>query len=114
MDASGSTLAQELFDGLTAMGRQAIPNDEQLARNMAQQVFEKAHNVGTFECFILDHRVQLAFRRNGTNDRQMFPMGILEDGRFPAQSVGSYRRRQQIEAGCIEKYYGSALDFGLF
>jgi hypothetical protein len=45
MDMFGTALRQRAFDGLPVMGRQAIPNDEQMAIDMAQQVAQKTDNI---------------------------------------------------------------------
>src|SRR5574341_1884651 len=49
MDALGSTLSEEIADVGAAMSRQAIPDDQQLAGEMPQQMLEEAHEIGAFE-----------------------------------------------------------------
>jgi hypothetical protein len=44
--AVGSALSKEVLNRLSMMGGQSIPNEQQLARNLAQQVTQKAHDRG--------------------------------------------------------------------
>lgn len=45
LQASGSTGAQKVLDGLAAMDRRPIPDDQQLATEFAQQHAQKAHHI---------------------------------------------------------------------
>jgi hypothetical protein len=49
VDAFGSAICQEVLDGLASMRLQAIPQDQKLARDVMQEMLEKAHNIGTSE-----------------------------------------------------------------
>jgi hypothetical protein len=54
MDASSGTLAQKILNCLPTMGGQPIPNDEQVAVNVTQQMFQKADNGCALESDFLD------------------------------------------------------------
>ena len=43
MQALGARLAQEVLDGLAVMDRRAIPDDQELPRDLAQQHAQEAH-----------------------------------------------------------------------
>ena len=64
----GRTEGKEGFDGLTAMNRRTVPDHQQLARDMSQQVLEETDDLGTAERVVLDAQQQLATRGNATDD----------------------------------------------
>lgn len=115
MNVLGSALRQEVFDHLPMMGGQAIPDDEQLALDVAQQVTQETDDIRTFESVVLNHDVQVTTRRNGTDDREVIPtQRKTQDGRLPSGRVSAHSGRQQVEARFIDKYYGSPLICGFF
>ena len=67
----GSTLGQEVFDGLTAMDRRTIPEHQQLARHLSQQVPQEEHHLWIAEGVILDLQQQAAAGLDAADDRQM-------------------------------------------
>src|SRR5688572_20580155 len=71
-------VAQKVLNGLSLMGRQTIPNDQQLTDDMSQQVLQKPDNLGAAEGLVLGHCVKLAFWGDSTNDRQVLPKRILQ------------------------------------
>src|SRR5947208_2413727 len=44
-DASSAALSQEVLDRLATMDRGAIPDDQELAGDVAQQMLEEAHDI---------------------------------------------------------------------
>src|SRR5215831_14654286 len=48
-EAPGRAPGQEILDDLAAMDRGAVPDDQELAREVAQQVPEEAHHVRALE-----------------------------------------------------------------
>ena len=103
LNIGGSPLRQVRFD-LTIMDRRCIPDDQQLAANLATQMLEKPHHIGTGECPVLSAYVQLAGWRNRANHRAMI-MGqsLVKHWRLTDRCIGAHGGRQQIEAGLIEK-----------
>ena len=114
MKALGCTLAQKLLDSLRPMSRQAVPKDQHLTRNMAQQMLEKSNNGRAIKRFVLGPGVQLTRWSDGANHRQMFPRRILQNGRLSSWGIGSDGGRQQIKTGFINKNYGALFFFGFF
>ena len=45
MDAFGSSLRQEILDRLAAMNGSAIPDDQQLAWELAQEQLQEPHDI---------------------------------------------------------------------
>ena len=71
MKTFGRPSRQEIFERLTPMNRGAIPDDEQLPRNLAQQKAQKANDIGPFVGFALHLHKQASIRANGSNHREM-------------------------------------------
>lgn len=63
----GRALSEEVLYGLSPLGGQPIPNEQQFAGNMAQQVTQKVHDSRTIKGRVLDHHIQLPFRRKTTD-----------------------------------------------
>src|SRR4051794_3466479 len=78
-DAFGSTSGQKGLDGLAAMNRCAVPDDEQLARDHTQQLFQKGDDGGTIVCLRLHRQIEFACRSYGANHR------VMVAGEFAAQ-----------------------------
>ncbi len=51
--AAGGTRGEEILYGPGAVDGRAIPQDQQLPRNLRQQVVEEAHHVGSPESVVL-------------------------------------------------------------
>ena len=49
MDAFGSPLGQKRFDSLRAMNARPIPDDQQLAWDLAQEQVQELHHIWPFE-----------------------------------------------------------------
>src|SRR5215831_18297181 len=47
MEALGGSSGQEVLDGLPTMNRRAIPDEEQLAGNLAQEHAQEPHDIDT-------------------------------------------------------------------
>src|SRR6266700_4218297 len=54
MDALGSALGQKILDGPRAMNARAIPDDQQVARDLAQKQVQEAHHIWSFERMVLE------------------------------------------------------------
>jgi hypothetical protein len=54
-------IREEFLNQMTAVNGGAIPNDEYSTRHLAQQVFEKCHDVCRIQRAVLAMEVQLAF-----------------------------------------------------
>lgn len=115
MDSFSSTVGQKGFDHLAAMDRGAIPDNEQLAWDMLQQMLQEANDIWPFERAVLHHRVQLALWREGT-DRGQVGIGeqVTQDRCLSNGCVGPYDHRQQIEARFVHEHQRVALCYGFF
>src|SRR5918994_4691157 len=91
------------------MYRRAVPDHEQLAGDLAHQVFEEAHHVFSLKRPLLKGHVELAFEGDGAHRRKVISGEVLlEDGRLSHRSVSANHHRQQVEARLIGEYYGPA------
>jgi hypothetical protein len=98
----------------TAMSGQSIPDDQQLAGEVLQQVLQKADDRFTVKRFVLRHRVQFAFRRDGADDRQMLPVPIAQYGCLTTRSPGTHRAWQKGKPGFIYEDKGSLFPVRFF
>jgi hypothetical protein len=102
MDALGATLRQEALHGFATMDGRAIPNDQQLALNVPQQMLQEAHDILATIGLLLHLYQQAAAAGERANHRQMIiAEWCAQDRRLPARSVGTANRGQQVEAGLI-------------
>jgi hypothetical protein len=68
MDPSGGSSRQEGFDHLAAMNRRAIPDDQQLAGQFAQEEPSEAHDIHSGVPVVLHLKEQLSVRRDRSNN----------------------------------------------
>src|SRR5258707_324474 len=103
----GSSLRQVGFD-LTIMDRRTIPDDQQLAANLATQMLEKSHHIGTAERPILPADVQLAGWRDRANQRTMIAaQSLAKHWRLAERGIGAHAGWQQIAASFIQENQGA-------
>lgn len=103
LDATGTAVCQEVLDGLAAMDGRAVPDDQQLAGDVAEQMLEEAHDIRALERPLLHQHEQSIVRGDGTDDREMIAtQWEREDRRLPAWGVGADRAREQVEARFID------------
>jgi hypothetical protein len=106
---------QEILDNLAAVNRRAVPDDQELARDLPQQVAQKADDAGTPEGDGLDHMEQPPFGSNATDDREMIAgQGNPQHRGVPTWSVGPHDTRQQIEPGFVYPDDRTAFGRGFF
>jgi hypothetical protein len=109
-DAVGAALGQKVLDGLAAMDRRAIPDHQELAGDMAQQVLEEAHDIRALVGVVLHEHQQAALGGDPADDRQMVATeGQAEDRRLPARGVGPDGAREEVEARFVNPDDGSPL-----
>lgn len=71
VNVSGSLLAQHLLDQLAPVHCCPIPDDEQLARNMPQQLHEEGTHFTATDRMCMDLKLELAPLRDSTNYRKV-------------------------------------------
>ncbi|SRR5216683_3499554 len=115
MNASGSSSCQKILDGPRAMNARAIPNDQQLARKLAQEQVQEPHDIRAFERVVLEVHNQASIHGQAADGRKMIArQGDFQNGRFSHGSIGAYRHGQQVKARLIYKHDRAFLLFGLF
>jgi len=109
-DAAGTALGQEVLDRLAAMDRSAVPDHQQLAGDVAQEMLEEAHDIGALVRTLLHQHEQAPLGCDPADDRQVVAaQGQAEDRRLPAWGVGPDRAREQVEARLVDPDDGSSL-----
>lgn len=109
-DAVGSTLGQEVLDRLATMDGSTIPDDQELAGNMSEQVLEEADDIRTLVRVVLHAHEQLTGRRDATDHGQMIAaQWETEDGCLATRGVGANRPGEEVEARFIDPDDGSPL-----
>jgi len=102
MDAFCPALPQELLDHLAAVNGRAIPEDQELAREMPEQMPQEDDHLLSMEGCLPDHVEELALDGDGTDGREMIiGKRDVQDGRRSARSIGSHATRQEVEARLV-------------
>ena len=112
-DALSSAAREEVLDRLAAMDGSTIPEHQELAGDVAEQVLEEADDVGALVGVLLHQHQQPSLRGDAADDRQVVAAQRQpEDGRVPARGVGPDGPGQQVEAGLIDPDDGPAFLVG--
>lgn len=95
-------LREELLHRLAAMDRRAIPNHEQLAAHLPQQLAEKADDRGSAKGLLLDVREEAPVRCEGADHGEVV-MGErgAQDRRLADRRVGAGDEGQQVETRLV-------------
>lgn len=114
MEACGGPLAQEVLDGLGAVNRSAIPDDEELAGDVAQQMAQKAHDIRAFVGALLLVQEEASVGCNGADDGEVVSRErSAQNGRLSTWSVGAHDTREEVEARFIHPHDRPSLFPGL-
>ena len=109
-DASGAALSQAGLDRLAPMDGSAVPDDQELAGDVAQQMREEAHDVRARVGVILHQHAEPAGRCDAADDRQMIAaQWQAEDGSLTTRRGGADGAGEQVEARFIDPDDGPAL-----
>lgn len=112
-DAPGAALGQEVLDRLAVMDRRAIPEHQEFAGDVAEQVLEEAHDVRALVGVLLHVQQQSSIRGDAADDRQVIAaQRQAEDRRLAARGVGPDGAGQQIEAGLVDPDDGPSFPVG--
>ena len=110
----GCPVAQILPDGFAAVDRRAIPEDQQLARDMAPQMIEEADHLGARDRRLVDLEVQPPLKPDGADDREMIAAErVMQDRRLAPRRRAARHRGQKIEAALIKEEKRARLFGGL-
>src|SRR6266849_1024802 len=102
MQPPGRPAGQEVLDGLAPMNGCPIPDQEQLARDLAQQHAQEAHHIGRVVGMVLGLQEQPSVGGQGTNRRQMVMRERHPQNRGVApRRPGAHRPRQQVDARLV-------------
>jgi hypothetical protein len=106
------TPRQELLDDTAAMDRCPIPDEDQAAGHLAQQVLQKPDHVVRVDGVILAVEVELAAGGDGTDRRQMVAgVPLVDDRCLTYRGIGAHDAGQGIKARFI--YEEGRLGLGL-
>jgi hypothetical protein len=109
-DPLGASVGQEVLDGLAAMDRGAIPEHQELAGDMAEQLLQEADNVRALVRVVLDVQQQATVRGDAADDGQMIAaQRQAEDRRLAAWRIGADGAGEQLEAGLVDPDDGPSL-----
>jgi hypothetical protein len=115
MDALGSPLGQELFDGPRAMNACPIPDDQQGARDLAQKQLQETHHIRAFERVVLNRHDQAPIHGEAAHRGKMIAgQGDRQHRCLSHRSVGPHSHRQHIQSRLIYKDDRALFLFGLF
>ena len=107
-----TTIGQEVLDGLASVDRRAVPDHQQFAGDVTQQVLQKADHIRATESTLLCHQQQGAVYCDAADGRYVvLGQRNSQNGGLTARSVGAYQTGQQIEARFVYPNDGSALFF---
>lgn len=102
MQAFGGPARQKILDRLSVVNGSSIPDDEQLALDLAQQEAEEADHVCAVIRRGLGLHVHASVSREGTDRRAMIPrQGDAEHRCLLAARPGPHVVGQQIEPGLV-------------
>jgi hypothetical protein len=105
MNPLGRPSAQVLLHCLAAVDGSPIPGNQQLPRDMPQQVPKEPDYILPAVGSLLYHQVQLAFRGDASHNRKMFSaQRSTNNGSLAHWGVGSYHPRQQVETGLVHEH----------
>src|ERR671918_758765 len=109
VDSLPGRAGQKSFDLMAAMDGVAIPDDQQLHRDVGGQVLEEAGRILAPEGTVLHSGVQPAMGGNATNHREMVPAEGCPEHRSPALgSIGLDHQGQQVAAALVYEDDGPA------
>jgi hypothetical protein len=89
MEPVGHAVGQKVLDHTAAMHRSPIPDDDQRAGHLTEQVLQKGHDRHGIDGLILAVNIQLALLGDGTDRREVIPRPPLpQDGRMAYRGRG--------------------------
>src|SRR3954451_22521992 len=88
------------------MDGRAIPDDQELARHLAEGVLEEANHILALESSLLLKHQQLSLQGDTTHGREVIARKLLiKNGRLAHRGVGAHNSGKQVEAALIHEHY---------
>ena len=113
VEARGGARGEEVLHGLPAVDRCPVPDHQQLASNLAEQLAEERDHVWSPPRFILDMGKELPGRGDSTDHRKMVAgERRAQHRRLAAGGVGAGNKWQRVEAGFVSEQERAALRLG--
>jgi hypothetical protein len=113
-DQTAFLVTDELLRDFAAVGRKPVPNQQNVALDVAQQVFKKLDDLLGLNCLLEDLKVEVPDGDAG-DDRERFPVEVkLEDGCLPARRPGAPPMRPLAQAAFVYEDDGAAFFLGFF
>ena len=92
------------------MNARAIPDNEQLAGEVPEQMLQEAHDLDTADRPLMYLHQQLAGGRNATDHRQVvIAAWHPQDGGVPGGRIRPHARRQEVEGRLVYEYQRALL-----
>lgn len=102
VEPRGCSRCQKVADGVPTVNRRSVPDDEQLARNLAQQLVEEGDHVCPADGVILDVGEEPALRRDrADNGEVIVGERRTQHRRLSTGGIGARHERQGVEAGLV-------------
>ena len=115
VDALGPTAGQEVLDRLPPMDGRAVPDHQQRAGDMPQQMAQEAHHILAGQGSLLDQEHELAIRGDPADGREVIlGQGDPQDGRLAAGRVAPNAGGEEGEARFVYPDDGAVFAFSLF
>ncbi len=113
LQSGGGPLRQEVFDRLRAVNGRPVPDDEQRARNLAQQMAQELHDCRAAEGALADLQQQPPVHRESADRREMI-MGEqgVQDRRLATGRIGPDGPGQGVEGRFIYPHNRPPLALG--
>lgn len=110
-----AAIGQKVLDRLPTVDRRTVPDHQQLALNMAQQMLQKAHNLRAAVGPLLRLVQQFAVHRDAADRRDaLVSQGDAQDRRLANRGIGTHNTGQQRKARLIYPDNGSPVNFRPF
>ena len=114
VDSPAGLVRQECLDLGPPVDRRPVPDHQDAARNLANQVCEERDAMQPVEGMWPHQRVHLSFGRHASHNRQMVArLPLVHDWRLAPRAVGPDHPRQEVEARFVHENEGPVFAAGL-
>lgn len=106
--------SDEAFDQGAAMNGRAVPQDENLSRNMPQEVSQEENDLGTLDAARVKLKVETPQRQSANEGKALPIEGFLQKRGLPARSPGAGPAGACAQAAFVYEDEGLPLSAGFF